>query len=351
MLAARLHGARDLRVEPIGQPGAAPAGQVLLSVGAVGICGSDLHIYQDGRTGDAVIDKPIVLGHEFAGVVEAVGDQTVTDGTGQPLEIGTRVAVDPAQPCGACDQCQADQPNLCRRLVFRGQYPHDGALVQSMHVPAGNCYPLPPGITPAEGALLETLGIAIHALRLAPVPPQAAVAVIGAGPVGLCVGQVLGQHLDRPPMISEKLPWRLEAARRLGGTVNDPTQADPVQWALEATGGRGVDVVFEAAWSDESITTAARMLRPGGRLIVIGIPGNDRFALPHSLARRKELSIIFSRRMKHTYPQAIELVNSGKVDLGGLITHRFPLEKAPEAFEAAASYQPGMIKAIIQMPD
>ncbi len=340
-----------MRLEPVAHPGMPSGGQVLLRVGAVGICGSDLHIYQDGRTGDAVIEKPIVLGHEFAGRVEAIGDDTVRDGTGRPLPINTRVAVDPAQPCRTCDQCEADQPHLCRRLVFRGQYPYDGALVQYMHVPAENCYPLPSTISPAEGALLETLGIAIHAVRLSDVPPEATVAIIGAGPVGLCVGKVLGEQLNQPPMICEKLPWRLDAAAQLGGRVNDPARDDPVNWALDATGGRGVDMVFEAAWSDDSITTAVNMLRPGGRLIVIGIPGDDRFALPHSLARRKELSIVFSRRMKHTYPQAIEYVASGKVDLNSMITHRFPLAKAPEAFAAAAGYEPGMIKAIVEMPD
>jgi L-iditol 2-dehydrogenase len=348
MLAARLHGPADLRVEQVPHPGPPGPGQALLRITAVGICGSDLHTYQDARIGDTALQSPLILGHEFAGIVEAVGPDAL-DGHFMPLPVGARVAVDPAQPCGRCEMCERGHPNLCWRLHFCGLYPDDGSLCQWMHMPAHTCFPVPDTIDDAGAAMLEPLGIAIHAVDLARLRIAESVAVVGAGPIGLLIAQ-LARHSGADPLfVSDRLPWRLELARRFGAVPINFDEIDPVQAVLEATGGRGVDVAIEAAWSDHSVQQAAEMARMGGRLVLVGIPGDDRLALKHSTVRRKGLTIRMSRRMQHTYPRAIRLAESGAVDLHSLISHRFPLERAAEAFALNVAYQDRVVKIVVEV--
>jgi L-iditol 2-dehydrogenase len=349
MLAARLHGPEDLRIETVPRPGSPGAGQVRLRIRAVGICGSDLHTYRHARIGDTRLAGPLVPGHEFSGTVEAVGDDA-RDGLGQPLRPGTLVAVDPAQPCGNCEFCRAGNPNLCENLHFCGLWPDPGALSQWMLVPAQTCFPVPPQIDATQAALLELLGVAIHAVDLGKLRVGRSVAILGAGPIGLCLLQVAKASGAGPMLVTEPLAWRREAAGKLGATATfDPGKEDVVEAVHRATGGRGVDVAFEAAWCGETVQQAAEMLVPGGRLMVVGIADDDRLALKHSTARRKGLSILLVRRMKHTYPRAIRLVQAGQVDLPLLVSHRFPLARAAEAFALNAAYGSGVIKVVIEL--
>ena len=349
MLAARLHGPADIRVEEIPAPGLPPPGYVSLRVKAVGICGSDLHTYRHARIGDTHLAGPLVLGHEFAGVVEAVGDNCL-DGELQPLRVGTRVAVDPAQACGQCELCERGHPNLCLNLRFCGLSPDDGALCQSIHVPARTCFPLPDGFDETTGVLLEPLGVAIHAIDLAKIRVGDRVAILGAGPIGLCILQLARLAGADAVMVTDRFTWRLELAQRLGATtVWNCDTVDPVDAVRQATAGRGVDVAIEAAWCDHSVGEAAEMLVHGGRLVVAGIPDDDRLVFKHSTARRKGLSIFMVRRMKHAYPRAIRLVQRGAVDLISLVSHRFPLAKTGEAFAMNADYRDGVVKIIVDV--
>ena len=348
MIAARLYGPRDLRIDDVPHPGQPGAGEVLLRITAVGICGSDLHTYHDGRIGDTTVQEPLILGHEFAGIVEAVGPDAL-DGHFQPLRPGTRVAVDPAQPCGRCEMCEQGHPNLCWRLHFCGLYPDNGSLCQWMHVPAHTCFPVPDTLDDATAAQVEPLGVAIHATDLAHIRVANSVAILGAGPIGLCILQAVKLSGADPIFVSDKLPWRLELAKRFGAIPIHCDEEDPVRSVLEATDGRGVDVAIEAAWSDHSVQQAAEMARLGGRLVLVGIPGDDGLSLKHSTARRKGLTIRMARRMKHTYPRAIHLVEQQAIDLPSMISHRFPLERAPEAFALNTDYQDHVEKVIIDV--
>jgi L-iditol 2-dehydrogenase len=349
MLAARLHGPADIRIEEIPVPGPPPPGHVLLRVKAVGVCGSDLHIYRHARIGDTRPEGPLILGHEFAGVVEAVGEGGL-DGEFQPLLPGTRVAVDPAQPCGQCELCERGHPNLCLNLRFCGLWPDQGALCQWMHVPARSCFPIPDTLDDATAVLLEPLGVAIHVVDLAKIRVGHRVAILGAGPIGLCILRLVRLAGAEPVYVTDKFPWRLALAERFGATAAwCCDQADPVALVRQATGGRGVDVAIEAAWCDHSVDQAAEMLLHGGRLMVAGIPDVDRISLKHTTARRKGLSIIMVRRMKHAYPRAIRLVERGAVDLAPLVSHRFPLGRAREAFALNADYRDGVVKIIVDV--
>jgi L-iditol 2-dehydrogenase len=349
MTAARLYGPKDLRVDQVPHPGAPGHGQILLRVTAVGICGSDLHTYQDARIGDTLIESPLTLGHEFAGIVEEIGDGLIEDGEFQPLHVGTRVAVDPAQPCGRCEMCERGHPNLCRRLHFCGLYPDAGSLSQWMLVPAHTCFSVPDTIDNAAAALLEPLGVAIHATDLAKVRVAESAVILGAGPIGLSLLQTLRASGAQPIYVVDQFPWRLALAEELGGIPIHFGEEDPIAAVYRATMGRGVDIAVEAAWADHSIQWCAEMARVGGRVVLVGIPGNNRFEMNHATARRKGLTIHMSRRMKHVYARAIRLVESGTIDVNTLISHRFPLEEAPQAFALNDAYQDQVIKVIIEI--
>ncbi|MDI9548173.1 MAG: alcohol dehydrogenase catalytic domain-containing protein [Chloroflexota bacterium] len=349
MMAVRLHGPRDLRVDRVPRPGSPGPGQALLRVTAVGICGSDLHSYQDARIGDTMLNAPLTLGHEFAGVVEEIGPGEALDGEFQPLQAGARVAVDPAQPCGRCEMCEQGHPNLCRRLHFCGLYPDEGSLSHWILVPAHTCFPLPDAIDDAGGALLEPLGVAIHAADLAKIRVADSVAILGAGAIGLLILQAARISGANPIYVVDQFPWRLAVAEELGGIPINFREQNAAAAVRQATGGRGVDVAIEAAWADQSIQMAAEMARLGGRLVLVGIPSDDNLQLTHSTARRKGLTIRMSRRMKHVYPRAIKLVETGMVNLDSLISHRFPLEKTPEAFALNDAYADNVVKIIIDI--
>ncbi|MCY3572647.1 MAG: alcohol dehydrogenase catalytic domain-containing protein [Chloroflexi bacterium] len=349
MRVARLHGPKDIRLAEEPPPPHPARGEVRLRVGAVGLCGSDLHLYDTGRIGYTDASSPFVLGHEFMGVVDALGDEAL-DGLHAPLQVGQRVAVDPAVPCWRCELCERGHPNLCPHHKFYGLYPEDGALRETMLVSARNCFPMPDGISDASGPLLETLGVAIHALDLAKLRIGQSVAVLGAGPVGLLIARLAVLAGADPVIVSDKFDWRLNKARDWGAahTVN-VDERNPVAAVAELTGGRGVDVAIEAAWADHSVQQAAEMARYGGRLALVGIPPDDKLRLQHSVARRKGLTIMMSRRMKHSYPRAIALAASGKVALDELVSHRFPLAQTAAAYASNAAYAPGINKVILQV--
>jgi L-iditol 2-dehydrogenase len=321
---ARIHGPGDLRLHD--EPMAAPRpGEALVRVTAVGVCGSDVHWWQEGRIGGDRIETPLILGHECAGVIES-GPRR-----------GERVAIDPAIPCGRCECCEEGNPNLCSALRFAGHAPQDGALRRFIAWPETSLIPLPDALSETEGAMLEPLGVALYAVDLGQVGPGMSVGVFGCGPIGLSVIQIARAAGATRIVATELpgLPHRLEAARASGATAFETNAGREVEEVLRATGGRGVDVAFEAAGDPEAVEAAVAAVKPGGRAILIGIPTEDRLAFTASTARRKDLLVRVVHRMKHTYPRAIRLVESGRVDVRSLVTHHFPLAEVEQAFSVA----------------
>lgn len=325
MKALRLRGVGDLRLESEARPKPSE-GEVLLRTTAVGICGSDLHWVEEASIGDAQLSKPVVLGHEFSAVVEAPAS---------PMD-GQRVAVDPAIPCLECDYCRAGNPNLCTRLRFAGHGSQDGALREYLAWPQRCLHPLPASISDEGGALLEPLGVALHALDLGKVTPGDAVGVFGCGPIGLMILQLARLSGATEIVVSERLPHRLEIALEMGASRGFLVTGDADQSAVEqAIGHYGVDVAFEAAGDNQAVETAITAVKPGGRVVLVGIPSADWTAFTASTARRKGVTIKLSRRMRFTYPQAIQLVEEGLVDVRSLVTHRYPLVEFEQAFQVA----------------
>ena len=326
MRAARLQapGRFTLVEEP--DPVAGP-GSSLVRVTAVGLCGSDLHWYAEGGIGDAQLDRPLVLGHEIAGVV-AVGPRA-----------GQRVAVDPALPCGRCEICLEGHRNLCPHVRFAGHSDTDGGLRELLAWPDSHLHPLPDSVGDAAGAVLEPLGVAVHAMDLGHVRLAGSVAVIGCGPIGLLLVQAARAAGATTVVAVEPLAHRRVAAARCGADLvvgpDDPDLASA-----------GADVVFEVVGSEPAVGLAVRAARPGGRVVLVGIPDDDRTAFPGAAARRKGLTLAVVRRMKDVYPRALRLVERGVIDVDALVTHRYPLDEVDAAFRSAAAREG--LKTVVQ---
>jgi L-iditol 2-dehydrogenase len=345
MRVSRLHGIHDIRLEDLPRPQPGP-GEVLLKVASVGVCGSDVHYYEEGRIGDAVVTAPIIMGHEFSAWIAGLGAGV------EGLEIGQLVAVEPAIHCGECESCQHGHPNLCPDVRFCGTPPIDGVFAEYTIMPAENCFPLPMDFGPEEGAMLEPLGIAIHAVDLAHLKPGQTIAVLGAGPIGLLTAAVAKAAGAGEIYMTEPLADRRKfALDYVADVALDPQETDVVGEIMRLTNGRGVDVAFEAAGAPETPDQAAAVARPGGKVVVAGIPSDDMMTMTASTARRKGLTIKLVRRMKHTYPRAIRLVQKGMVDVKPLVTHLFPLQRIADAFEMVVDYDDGVLRALIQVSD
>jgi L-iditol 2-dehydrogenase len=323
MRALRLHGVGDLRLadEP---PPVAAAGEALLRVTAVGICGSDLHWYDESGIGDAVLARPLVLGHEAAGVIMS------------GPRAGQRVAIDPQVPCGACETCAEGRGHLCPRVRFLGHGVNDGALRDRLAWPERNLVPLPDAIDDVGGALLEPLGVAIHALDLARLRPGATIGIFGAGPIGLLLVQLALAAGARSVVATDRLAHRVEAARAFGAIAEQVRGGDERAALLDALGGRGLDAAIEIAGDDDALATAIVLARPAATVVVAGIPAGDDSTISASIARRKGLDLRFSRRMNRTYPRAIALAATGRVDLAAVVTQRFDLAEFERAFRHAS---------------
>ncbi len=330
-----LHAAGDARVAPFNLREGA-AGETLLDVAAVGLCGSDLHYYKDGGIGSAVIAAPFVPGHEFSGWL-------TEDLPELGLGRGALVAVDPNQACGQCEHCRSGHPNLCPEVVFIGAPPHDGAMTERIWVPKSQIVAVPQDFSPSDAVMLEPLGVAIHAVDLAKPRLLERVALIGCGPIGLLILQVLRTAGVGEVLACDPQPHRRELALRLGASKAGTSVADIAEW----TKGEGLPLVIEATNAPEGFRDAIRAARIGGRVVLVGIPDGDSYVIPAAEARRRGLNIKFSRRMGHVYPRAIELVAQGKVDVEAVVSHRFPLADGPAAFRRHADNEVGMVKSMI----
>lgn len=327
--------------EPIPQPG---PGEALVRVGSVGVCASDVHWWKDGRIGSTAISEPLVLGHEAAGTVEAIGEG-VTE-----VKPGQRVAIEPSQPCLECEFCQAGHYNVCPSVKFFGTPPTDGCFRDYVVWPASLLMPIPDTISMDEAAMLEPLAVGVYASQLAAIKPGETVAIIGAGAIGLSVLQTAKLADASTVLISEPIAARRELALKLGADYTCSPE-DLAQMTAEITSGRGFDVVFECAGQIETVRETARIARILGRVMIVGIPRGDDYPFDASAARRKQLTVTFVRRSNLTAEPAIELARDGKVDAASYATHIFPLERAAEALELAESKSDGVIRAIVRVSE
>lgn len=341
--------------------------EVLVSVKKTGICGSDVHFVVAGRIGNFIVEKPMVLGHESSGVVTKVGPNVKT------LKVGDRVAMEPGATCRKCDACKSGRYELCPNIVFAATPPHDGTLGRYYRIPEDICYKLPDNLTLEDGAMIEPLSVAVHAIaNIAGFRPNQSIVVFGAGPVGLaCMAAARALGASRVVAV-DIVPGRLEFAKSYAATDTYlPPPMEPGEARLrysernaatlmktlgiEERGPRSIDLVVDASGAEVSIQTGIIVAKTGGTYVQVGM-GSPEIVIPVTTLLTKELTFKGSFRYgPGDYPLAIALVAQGKIDLKPLITHRFKFEDAEEAFKTTrtgkSSDGKGVIKAVISGPD
>lgn len=344
MKAAVLTGIGQMEVREVPDPTIQKDTDVLLRIETVGVCGSDVHYYETGRIGSQVVQFPYIVGHECAATVAEVGSAV------RGVEVGQKVVVEPAVSCHNCDQCKLGRENTCSSLRFLGTPGQgQGCLSEYLVMPDECCFPTHEKITLEQGALCEPLAIAVYAVKQSRPPEAANVAILGAGPIGLSCMIAARARGVRNCYMTEKIDARAGIASHAGATwVGNPLEDDVVAGILEQEPA-GVDVVYECAGQQETIDQAVDLLKPGGKLMLIGIPREDRVSFAIDKIRRKEVTIVNVRRQNGCTQAAIDLVASGQVDVDFLVTHRFELDRTQEAFDLVAGYRDGVVKAMIQL--
>jgi len=344
MKAAVLTGIRQMELREVPDPTIQKDTDVLLKIEKVGVCGSDVHYYETGRIGSQVVQFPYIVGHECAATVVQVGAGV------KGLKIGQEVVVEPAVSCHTCDQCRQGRENTCFDLTFLGTPGQgDGCLSEYLVMPEECCLPTNGQITIEQGVLCEPLAIALYAVKRSKLPKGADVAMLGAGPIGLSCMVCARAEGVRACYMTEKIEERVETARKGGATwVGNPLTEDVVAAILDRQ-PLGMDVVYECAGQQETIDQAIELLKPGGKLMLIGIPRENRISFSIDQIRRKEITIVNVRRQNACTQAAIDLLATGKGDVDFMVTHRFSLERTTEAFELVAGYKDGVVKAMIEM--
>lgn len=344
MKSAVLTGIRKIEVREVPNLQLRNEKDVLLKIDVVGLCGSDIHYYLMERIGSQVVQYPFTPGHECAAVVEKVGSAVVR------VKPGDRVAIDPAVSCGKCDQCQAGRPNTCRNLLFLG-FPGQlqGCLSEFIVMPEENCYPIDEQITQRQSALVEPLSIGVYAVKLLDNLKAETIGILGSGPIGLSVllaARVAGISLV---YVTDKIDERLKAARNAGADwVGNPDKSDIVT-DIQMLEPSLLDAVFECCGDQDAIDQAIELLKPGGKLMILGIPLTERISFDISKLRRKEICIQNVRRQNNCIQTAIDLIENQQVKVDFMATHHFNLEEIKEAFELVSGYGDGVIKAMIQL--
>ena len=328
-------GRIEMIERPVPQPGPS---EVLVRLRAIGICGSDVHYYVDGRIGDAVVRFPFLLGHEPSGEVAALGDQV----TG--LAVGGRVALEPALPCGQCAICQSGHQNCCPSVKFLGTPPIPGTFEEYHIYAAHQCLPIPDNVTFAAAATLEPMAVGVHAVNLAQLRLGARVAIMGSGPIGIVTAMAARAAGASFIAMTDPIPARREHARRYADLVLDPSAGDAAE-QIKAAGP--IDAAFEAAGVQGAIDDATLCVRPAGKAIIVGIPAVDEITLFPHLLRRKELTIILARRSNFSLEPAIRMMAAGLIAPEAIVTHRFPLERLADGMALVHHIQDGVLKAMI----
>ena len=344
MKVAYLTGLRQLELRDEAEPTVERPGDVLLRMDRVGVCGSDVHYYTNGRIGTQIVEYPATVGHECAGTVIDVGSAV------KGLGPGDRVAVDPALVCGTCDQCLGERPNTCRNIRFMGSPGQaEGAVAEYRVLPAENCFAIPEAVSLDQAALVEPLTIGLYAVRLGEVYPGSRIAVLGAGPIGLSVLLLAKMVARVKAYVTDLLDERLAVAAKCGADWTGNPRRHDIVAAITEQEPLGVDLVFECSGDPECIDQGVELLTPGGTLMLVGIPPTPEVSFDVHKTRTKELAFQNVRRQKGCVAPAIRLIAEGRIDTDPLLTHHFALHKIRDAFELVAGYRDGVIKAMIDV--
>ena len=342
MKAMVLTGIREMELIDLPMPAIVEENEVLIRMKVVGVCGSDVHYYTQGKIGSQVVQYPFPVGHEGAGEVIKVG-KAVTR-----VEPGDRIAIEPAMPCGECDQCMVGRPHTCRRLRFLGcPGQAEGCLMEYIVMPEDSCFPITDSLTYTEAAISEPLAIGLYAVNQSIPMKGATVGILGFGPIGMSVLLSAVAKGATQIFVTDLVDERLQIAQDCGAIwIGNPEKMDVVG-EVKAKEPLMLDVVFECCGKQEAIDQAIELLKPGGKLMLIGIPEFNRWSFPVDQMRHKEICIQNVRRQNHSLDETLELMKSGTLDVGKMHTHRFPFARTKEAFDLVAGYKDGVMKAMV----
>lgn len=343
MKAMKLTGIRKMELMEVPTPAIINDKDVLIRMMRLGVCGSDIHYYVSGKIGSQVVNYPFAVGHEGAGQVEAVGKGV------KSIKPGDRIAIEPAMPCWECDQCKAGRPHTCRNLKFLGcPGQAEGSLSEFIVMPETSCVKIPDTMSYDEAAISEPLAIGVYAVKQSVAMEGAKVGILGFGPIGMSVllpALALGA---KEVYVTDKIDERLEIARSSGAVLTaNPDREDVVEKITEKV-PELLDVVFECCGQQEAIDHAVELLKPGGKLMVIGIPEFERWSFNVDTSRHKELCIQNVRRQNEALHPALDMMAKGEVNVKAMATHRFNFKDSKEAFDLVAAYKDGVMKAMIE---
>lgn len=338
-----LTGIRKMEMTSAPEPLLINAADVRIKLASIGVCGSDIHYYSEGKIGTQVVEYPFAVGHECSGTVVEVGREV------EHVKVGDLVVVDPAVHCGHCDQCLSGRPHTCRNNRFLGCPGQlEGCLSEYIVMPAFTCFPVTGKMNPVQAALIEPFSIGVYSVQLAQIEHKTTSAVIfGAGPIGLSILlKLLADGVKNVGMV-EPLDYRLNKAKEIGAQYFINPEKQDVEAEVQKQEELLVDVAFDASGEQDAVTNAVKVLKPGGKLVLVGIPPSAQYTFDMDLMRRKELTIINVRRQNHCVEEAIDLVISGKADVEKMVTHHFSLDETATAFDIVEGYKDGAIKAMI----
>ncbi len=340
-----LTGIRNMEMIRKQEPQLEKADEVKIRLTSIGVCGSDIHYYSEGKIGTQVVAYPFAVGHECSGVIQEVGSKVSN------VKPGDLVVVDPAVHCGHCDQCLSGRPHTCRNNRFLGCPGQlEGCLGEYLVMPAFTCFPVNGKLNAVQAALIEPFTIGVYSVKLAQITDKdTTAAIFGAGPIGLSILLKLGADGIGKTWMVEPLDYRLQKAREMGASHTVNPEKESVENVVREEEPLLLDVVFEASGDQDAVNNALKILKPGGKLVLVGIPPSASYTFDMDLMRRKELTVINVRRQNHCVEEAIELVASGKADVEQMVTHHFSLEETPEAFDIVEGYKDHAVKAMIDL--
>lgn len=342
MKAMMLTGIREMEMMEVPTPEIKSAKDVLIKMTCIGVCGSDVHYYTTGKIGSQVVEYPYAVGHEGAGIVEAVGTGVTN------VKVGDRIAVEPAICCNECDQCKAGRHHTCRTLVFLGcpgQIP--GCLSEYIVMPEECCFKIKDSMSYEEAAISEPLAIGVYAVKQS-IPMQGAkIGILGAGPIGLSVLlPALAQGAEKV-YVTDPIPERLALAAKLGAVWTGNPDKEDIEQAIIAQEPGLLDCIFECCGQQSAVDSAMKLLKPGGKLMMIGIPEVDDISFHMDDMRRKELRVQNVRRQCDCVQPALDMIDNKLFDVNAMVTHRFSFTDSKAAFDLVDSYTDGVVKAMI----
>ena len=342
MKAMALTGIRQMEMIELPVPEIIHDNDVLIQMKVVGVCGSDVHYYTRGKIGSQVVEYPFPVGHEGSGEVIKVGPAVTS------VKPGDRIAVEPAMPCGECDQCMVGRPHTCRKLRFLGcPGQADGCLSEYIVMPEDSCFKIADNLSYTDAAISEPLAIGLYAVNQSIPLKGATIGILGFGPIGMSVLLSAKAKGGEQFYVTDLVPERLQIAKDCGAVwTGNPATADVVSQIKEKE-PMLLDVVFECCGKQEAIDQAVELLKPGGKLMVIGIPEFDRWSFHVDQMRHKEICVQNVRRQNHTVEETLGLMEDSKIDVSKMSTHRFPFAKTKEAFDLVTDYRDGVMKAMI----